>query len=161
MRVLFPVSGRESAAYFREAARLISGDVTALFIVHVVDEERRAGLERGRERFLERRPLAPHRRTEVEAAETEAADAAIDRAAEALAAAGVLQGGAPERVVLRGKTNDAVRDLAERWRADLVVVRGRGGRPGPHSVGKTARFLLDHAPRAALLVRDPGDGDRG
>jgi hypothetical protein len=35
------------------------------------------------------------------------------------------------------------------------VVRARPGRPGPHSLGKTARFLVDHAPLAALLVRDP------
>lgn len=156
MRVLVPVSGTESEAYFAEVARLIAGDGgMAILLTHVVDDARRAGLEHGRERFLDRRALGPDRRTEIEAAEGEAAEAILDRAARALAATGELTGKGIERAVLRGKTNEAVRDLAERWGADLIVVRARPGRPGPHSLGKTARFLVDHAPLAALLVRDP------
>lgn len=155
MRVLFPVSGAEGEGYFAEAARLIAaGEVTALLVAHVVDEARRAGLEQGRERFLERRALGPGRRAEIESAETEAAEAILSRAVSALAATGRFRSSEPERSVLHGKTNEALRDLAEQWGADLIVVRGRPERPGPHSIGKTARFLIDHAPRAALLVRD-------
>lgn len=155
MRVLFPVKGAESPAYFDRAAVLIpAGEVTALMVAHVVDEARRAGLDHGRERFLERRALAPGRQAEIESAEREAAEAVLRRAVAALEATGRFPGIEPERTVLHGKRNEAIRDLAEGWGADLIVVRGRAGRPGPHSIGKTARFLIDHAPRAALLVRD-------
>ncbi len=152
MRVLFPVSGAESPAFLAEAVRLIAaGQVTAVLVVHVVDEARRAGLEHGRERFLDHRTLGPHRHAEIEAAEQDAAEQVVDRACSILARLLPLE---PERAVRRGKTNEVIRELAEEWDADLVVVRGRGGRPGPHSIGKTARFLIDHAPRAALLIRD-------
>jgi nucleotide-binding universal stress UspA family protein len=162
MRVLFPVSGAESDGYFASAAHLISGaEVSALLTVHVLDEARRAGMEHGRERFLDHRALGPRRRAQIDAAESEAAEAVVDRAARALAAIGWFTGVVPETLVLQGRINEAVRDLAGRWDADLIVVRGRPGRPGPHSMGKSARFLIDHAPKAALLVRDPGSSPAG
>jgi hypothetical protein len=35
----------------------------------------------------------------------------------------------------------------------LVLVRdGRGAEPGPHSLGRAGRFILDHAPCAVLLA---------
>lgn len=152
MRVLFPVSGAEGAGFFAAAVGLIAArDVTAALVVHVVDEARRAGLERGRERFLDHRALGPHRQAEIEQAEQEAAAEVVERACAVLAGLLPVQ---PERTVLRGKTNEVIRALAEGWNADLIVVRGRPGRPAPHSIGKTARFLIDHAPKAALLVRD-------
>jgi hypothetical protein len=55
--------------------------------------------------------------------------------------------------VLRGKPKEELRSLAEREHVALIVVHGRAEKPGPHSVGKTARFLIDHCPEAALLVR--------
>jgi nucleotide-binding universal stress UspA family protein len=152
MRVLFPVGGGEGAGFFAAAVGLLAArDVTAALVVHVVDEARRAGLERGRERFLDRRALGPHRQAEIEEAEQEAAEEIVTRACTVLAGLLPVR---PERTVLRGKTNEVLRDLAEEWEADLIVVRARSGRPGPHSIGKTARFLIDHAPKGALMVRD-------
>lgn len=152
MRVLFPVSGAESPAFFAEAAGLIAaGSVSALMVVHVVDAARRAGLEHGRERFLDHRALGPQRHAEIEAAEQESAEQIVDAACSVLAD---LLPVTPERAVLRGKTNEVIRDLAQEWGADLIVVRGLAGRPGPHSIGKTARFLIDHAPKAALVIRE-------
>lgn len=152
MRVLFPVGGTESPVFFARAVRLIAaGEVTAVLVVHVVDEGRRAGLEHGRERSFDRRALGPNRTAEIEAAEQEAAGEVVNRACTALANLLPIP---PERTVVRGKINEVIRELAVEWRADLVVVRGQGGRPGPHSIGKTARFVIDHATAAALLVRD-------
>jgi nucleotide-binding universal stress UspA family protein len=159
MRILFPVSGAESEAYFARAAGLVgAADVTAVLVAHVVDEGRRAGLEHGRERFLDRRALAPQRLSEIEAAEREGAESVVERAAAALSRTPLGGHVEIERMVLTGRTNEVLRDLAEGWGADLIVVRGRPERPGPHSIGKTARFLIDHAPSAALMVRDEGRG---
>jgi nucleotide-binding universal stress UspA family protein len=157
MRVLFPVKGVETPSYFEAAAGSIpASEVTALMVAHVVDEARRAGLEHGRDRFLERRELGPGRRAEIESAEREAAEAVVNRAVAAVMATGRFPDVEPETSILHGKRNEVIWDLTDQWGADLIVVRGRAGKPGPHSVGKTARFLIDHAPKAALLVRDMG-----
>lgn len=52
----------------------------------------------------------------------------------------------------RGRIEDEVLNAA--LDADLLVMARDGdrGHPGPHSVGRQARFVLDHAPCSVLLV---------
>lgn len=151
MKVLIAVKGSEGEAFFRRVAALTAlPHAERVILAHVVDTEPRGDLEGGRDRFLGRRPLGRERSAELNRAEEERARAGIRVARQALLDAGVAENCIAE-VVLRGKPNEELRRLAEA--ADLVVVGGRGGKPGPHSLGKTARFLVDHAPHAALLVR--------
>jgi nucleotide-binding universal stress UspA family protein len=153
MKVLIAVEGREDDAYFRRAAAVAPLErADGVLLVHVVDTGPRADLEAGRDRFLLHRSLAPERQAEIERAEDEGARGAMHRARRAL-----IESGIPEErihdVVLRGRPNEAIRDLADSEDVSLIVVRGHPGKPGPHSLGKTARFLVDHARHAALLVR--------
>lgn len=153
MKVLIAVKGAEGAAYFQQAAALAPlAEASLIILAHVIDTGPRGDLEFGRDRFLGRRPLPPQRGEELARAEEERAQAGLAFAREALLHAGIPE--AVIRVVMpRGKPNEALRELAEAEQIDLVVVAARGGKPGPHSLGKTARFLVDHAPHAALLIR--------
>jgi precorrin-6B methylase 1 len=72
-----------------------------------------------------------------------------------LARAGV-DGERVQEIALFGRPNEDLRRLADEKRVDLIIVGGRPRKPGPHSLGKTARFLIDHAQRAILMVRQDG-----
>lgn len=153
MNVLIPVTGTEDEIFFRQAVALTGLErADGIILAHVVDSGPRADLEFGRERYLGRRPLPDRRTVALSRAEDDRAREGIAFARQALQDAGVPPGVIRE-VVLRGKPNEALRDLADGERIDLIVVRARPGKPGPHSLGKTARFLVDHAPGAALLIR--------
>ena len=152
MKVLIAVKGTENSSFFRRTLALgvlASADV---LLAHTVDLEPRSGLEGGRERFMVHRTLSSTRSGQIDVVESESAHTILQAALQTL-----VSGGIPEErihpLVLRGRTNETLRHLAEEESVDLVIVGGRPGKPGPHSLGKTARFLVDHAPLAALLVR--------
>jgi nucleotide-binding universal stress UspA family protein len=153
MKVLIAIKGTERASFFEMLLSfgcLVEADDVRL--AHVVDVGPRSGIEGGRERFMVHRSLGAARSRQIEVAESEAAQAVLQAALNSL-----LAGGVPEERVhltaLHGRPNESLQQLAEEESIDLIVVARRAGNPGPHSLGKTARFLVDHAPRAALLVR--------
>ncbi|HZU14243.1 MAG TPA: universal stress protein [Chloroflexota bacterium] len=156
MRVLIAVGGDEGIAYFRRVAELAPLVQAEVLLVHVIDERRRDGLAIGRHRPGGTLPLPPQRSADIESAEQERAHQVLTGARQALVAAGIPEGTMRD-VVRRGRPNEVIRDLAVELAAELIVVGARHNeRPGPHSLGKTARFLVDHAPVAALLVRPIG-----
>lgn len=155
MRVLIAVKGSEPESFLQQAVTLLGRDgLEMVLLAHVIDVGHRDGVEMGRERYLGRRHLGQARAETLWQAEQDRARVDLLQARQTLISAGV-----PERVVheviLQGRPNEVLRELAERERVDVIVVSGRPGKPGPHSLGKTARFLVDHAPRAALLIRPP------
>jgi len=153
MKVMIAVKGSEEERFFRQAVALLKpAEADSILLVHTIDSAPRADLDQARERFLIRRPISPDRNDELHEVEEGRARAVLQFARHALVGSGVPD----ERVhemTLRGKPNDELRRLAEQERVSLIVVQGRAGKPGPHSVGKTARFLIDHCPAAALLIR--------
>lgn len=153
MKILIPIEGSEDEAYFRRVASLAPlQQAESIVLAHVIDTGTRGDLEFGRDRYLVRRPLPAGRRDELTRAEEERAQAGLSFARQALISAGLSEDRLSE-AILRGRPKETLRDLAEREEIPLTVVRARGGKPGPHSLGKTARFLVDHAPGAVLLIR--------
>lgn len=153
VKILLPIKGDEDEAYFQRAAAIAPlATAERIALAHVIDAVPRGDLEYGRERYLGHRSLPEGRRDELVRAEEDRASAALGFARHALRGAGVPDDRI-EEIVLRGKPKETLRDLAERDEIELIVVRARGGKPGPHSLGKTARFLVDHAPHAVLVVR--------
>lgn len=153
MRVLIGVKGSESEAFFRQAAATLPlHEAERVVLTHVIDTGARDELQFPRDHHFRHRPLGRERSEELTRAEEERARAGLRFAAQVLAEAGVPAERLHE-TVLRGRPNESLRDLAEREEVDVIVVQARPGKPGPHSLGKTARFLVDHAPRAALLIR--------
>jgi len=153
MNILFAIQGTEDAAFFRRVAAVAPLErAQRILLAHVIDTGPRGGIELGRERYLGRRALGEARSADLQQAEKAQAQSRVQFARQMLGELGVADDRLHE-VVLRGKPNEELRGLAEEERVDLIVVQGRGDKPGPHSVGKTARFLIDHAPYGALLVR--------
>jgi nucleotide-binding universal stress UspA family protein len=87
--------------------------------------------------------------SDAEASTATAAQALLDQAVTAL--------GRPcEAKVLSGATDRVV--TAEADDADILILARDGDRSrlGPHSLGKAARFIIDHAPCTVVLLW-PGD----
>lgn len=153
MKVMIAISGSEHEEFFRRVVAFAGLErAEEILLAHVIDTKHRAEVEFGRERFFTKHAMPEGRRADLTEAEEARAQAGMRFARQALIAAGVPEGRVRD-VMLRGKPNEELQRLAEAERIDLIVVGGREGKPGPHSLGKTARFLIDHAPNAALLVR--------
>lgn len=182
MRVLLCLAGDEVERGVDALARLVPLAGAEVGLLHVVDSGAAvdAGLWRGR--YIGRADLGRGWRARVEGGDRVAGEAIARRAAarleEQMSATGVRQSGvsqpdgdaadgdAPEvgqpgRVEIllaAGRPEREIERVAGEWRADLVVVCARQGSgplppPGPRSVGHVARFVLDHAPCAVLLIR--------
>lgn len=153
MKVLIAIASSEREGFFEQAMALAALErAEEIVLAHVIDTKHRAEVEFGRERYFTRHALPDARSADLMQAEEARAQAGMRYARQALIEAGVPESRLRD-VMLRGKPNEELRRLAEDERIDLIVVGGREGKPGPHSIGKTARFLIDHAPNAALLVR--------
>ena len=138
----------------RAAAFARAGD--ELVLLHVIDAGPRHDLDRLRG------PLHAHheRHAELDRAEEEAGRAGLAEAAAEAARVGLA---ATERLE-RGRPEEIIVAVAAEAKVDLVVLFARESpqahpRQGPPSVGRTARFVLDHAPAAALLLREQGGLD--
>ena len=121
--------------------------------VHVVDTRGRVELGLLRAGVPGAGPLGPEQRAEIAAAGLEHAQAVLGSFAAEAAARGLATGGAFQRV---GEPGREICALAQAERIDLIVLpakRRPGPAHGPPSVGHTARFVLDHAPCAVLLLR--------
>lgn len=151
MRILVLVDGLHTGEVLDQLAGLVRLAGAELLLTYVRSGGPRAGLDMiGRRPG--HRPIAPHRRAEVMAAE----EAVIG---EALAEAQELarrHGCAAEPLRVEGEPGHAVCELASRRQVQLVVVRvgGRDRPPfGPGSLGPVARFVTDHCASPVLLLR--------
>lgn len=131
----------------REILGEVGGDGSPL-LCHVIDNGARGelGLMHG---FGPHRPGPGHHARAIAEAEREAGAAVLSEAArDAPGCETRLEEGEPGRVLCR---------VASERGATLIVVGARNGpgpdTPEPHSIGHTARFVLDHAPCPVLLVR--------
>ena len=84
---------------------------------------------------------------------------AATSACELLAAASDRLGRPCERLEFQGRAERAV--VAASAQADLLIVARDGDRSrlGPKSLGKTTRFVVDHAPCPVLLVWPESEPD--
>jgi len=160
MHVLCAI-GKQGGSEMIRRMRAVIGSQHDLHLLHVLD----TGPRRTMQEFLFG-PGQLHRTPPIEriksldAAEQAAAEAAMEEARQAAEQVGFraqtdiqneIEPGKPEQIIVRA---------AHLWGCELIVIRaseGTEGRPkiGPHSVGHTARFVLDHAPCDVLLLREP------
>jgi nucleotide-binding universal stress UspA family protein len=151
MRVLILVDRLHSSETLAAVSRLVELGEAEVLLAYVEGPASRAGLELMRHR-PGGRALPSHREHAIrEAEETATASAVSDAEAAARAYSANV-----ETVRLAGEPGRAICELAERRRADLVVVRAGGrDRPpiGPGSLGPAARFIADHCRTPVLLLR--------
>lgn len=144
MRAVVWITERSWEACVDEAFAFVpaEAEVTLLVVPSVEVEEVAAG---GRAGLFGRRP-PPQPGPALQEVSDEAAQAL-------LADAGDRLGRAARTVVRRGRVEREV--VAECEGADLLVMARDGERRlGPPSLGRHARFVLDHAPCRVLLVWD-------
>jgi nucleotide-binding universal stress UspA family protein len=141
LRVLAWITEGGWEACVDAVARLGAAEVT---LIHVATVDLPGPRGRRHEEVMERM-------TELAG---EAAQALLDDAAERLDDGNVTmytlaESGLPEDVVMQAAAD-----------ADLLVIARDSRHPSPHSIGHAARFVVDHAPCAVLLVW-PGGGPDG
>lgn len=150
MRVLCCLDGT-NAGPVSKAAEIISASGPLTFgLFYAIDTGPRKDIEHTRERFLRGAGRALSREDEMQQAERGAAEEIFNEGLRYLPEAEILQRqGRPEREIV---------NVAAEWQADVIVICPRaefGGKPmiGPKSIGRVARFVLDHAPCPVLLAR--------
>ena len=150
MRVLCCLDGTNIEQVHEAISTMLRAAAPTIVIIYVIDSGPHGEIERQRERFLRRTQLPPHRREQMQQAESIAAQGILEEGGRYFPGAEpIRKEGRPEREIV---------NTAERWSADLVVICPRSsqsaGPPlGPKSMGHVARFVLDHAPCPVLLVR--------
>jgi nucleotide-binding universal stress UspA family protein len=150
MRVLCCLDGT-NVERLSQATEILSTAPSIVFgLLYVIDTGPQKDLEHTRERFLRFSGSPRARQLEMrEAEKSSAKDIMKEGLASYPAGKALERNGRPEREIV---------GVANEWQADLVVICPRTNyseKPstGPKSVGHVARFVLDHAPCAVLLVR--------
>jgi len=98
-------------------------------------------------------PLPPHLVAAIEEAGREHANTVLSAASAAFLVHGLRSESGVVRV---GEPGREICAAAVAVAASLVVLRASrhfNPQPGPHSVGHTARFVVDHAPCPVLVIR--------
>jgi len=150
MRVLCCLDGTNIEALSKAITTMLRPDTLAIGLLYVIDSGPHGEIERQRERFLRQVELAPGRHGQLREAEEASAQDILEEGSRYFAGA--------ERLQRRGRPEREIVNCAVEWNADLILLCPRttyGSKPtiGPKSVGRVARFVLDHAACPVLLVR--------
>ena len=158
LRALLCVDGA-SPNRLLEATPLLLAESLVWIPTHIVDTRGRHDLGLLRGSITGAGPLSRGQQQAIDAATAEHTRAILDATQASLRGLGLPQEPPQIRV---GEPGREICAVAEAVGASLVVLfasrRARAG-SGPHSVGHTARFVLDHATCPVLLVRgNPASG---
>lgn len=150
MRVLCCLDGTNIEAISRALSTLVTVDERTIGLLYVTDSGPHHEIERKREWLLRPRHPSGPLQEKMQQAEVGAAQDILQEGVRYLPQTQTLsRDGRPEQEIVQ---------CAYEWHADLIVICSRSpafGGPtlGPKSIGHVARFVLDHAPCAVLLVR--------
>jgi nucleotide-binding universal stress UspA family protein len=152
MRLLCCLDGSNIERISHAVTAFLPSAQLTIGLLYVIDSGPHGDIGLQRERFLRPPQPGPARREQMRAAEQSSAQEILDEGLRYFPGAETIhREGRPEREIV---------NCAAGWNADLIVICPRSpqsGGPtlGPRSVGHVARFVLDHAPCAVLLVRAP------
>ena len=150
MRVVIAVDERLDETPLGRVPELLDVGGARVVVVHVVDPAGREAWERASGHHLLRHgPL--HGAAGMHAADRAHGEEVLASAAAITAA---WQATGVETRLLEGSPKHEIRAMLDAERADVLVVFVRGEEVGPKSIHKEARFLIDHAPCAVLVVKD-------
>lgn len=151
MKLVVGCDGRDLPACFAVLARTVPLQGAEVIVAHIVDSTVEEGWQQiAQHHWLGRRP-GPHEQARFHEAATASAQEILD---EAMAQSRDWPAATVRPVQLQGIPGHELVRLALAERADLVAVGQHRHELGPHAIGRTARFVIDHAPCPVLLVRD-------
>lgn len=149
-RIMVAVDGSETAQRgLQEAIKLAADQKARLAIVHVIDIVVVNGAEEFSETYID--------------SMRQYANETLERARSSAKAAGLeAEVQSPEIVTSGFHVSDKIAQLAEEWKADLLVV-GTHGRRGVSRLllGSVAERIVRMAPCPLLLVRGPSSESNG
>ena len=150
MRVVVALDERWEMTLLAHVPQVIAVREAEVVAVHVLDPGGREEWERAARRHL-LRSGSPHQRQEgMHAADRHEGERLLARAAAAMASWGAVR---VETLLLEGSPKHEIRALLGRDPADALIIFVHGQNVGPSSIGKEARFLLDHAPCAVVVMK--------
>ena len=150
MKLIAACDEHDLAAFLANLARVAPlADADVLF-AHVIDTVHEADWRRMAGRHWLGRHAAPREHDGVREAETMAAKVIME---EAMALSRDWPAGRRRTVSPLGNPERELVRLALTEQADLLAVGQNRVELGPHSLGRCARFVIDHAPCSVLLVR--------
>ncbi len=151
MRIVVAIDERWDEAVLARIPRLLEVREAEVLALHVLDPGGREEWERAAGHHL-LRPRPPRQAGERMAADDRGeGERLLARAAAAMA----VWGAARVRTrLLEGSPKHEIRAVLDGEGADVLVVLVHGREIGPKSIRKEARFLIDHAPCAVLVLKD-------
>lgn len=150
MRVIVAVDERPDETPLERVPALLRIGGAAVTVVHVLDPGGREEWEHAAGRHL-LRPGPPRSGGErMRAADRMQGERVLAMAA---AKAAAWDAAHVETRLLEGSPKHTIYDLLQAEGADVLVVFVHGREVGPKSIHKEARFLIDHAPCAVLVVK--------
>lgn len=151
MRIVVAIDERTAEGELERLPRLLSMQGSEALLVHVLDTGGREEWERAAARRLLRPGPAGRGEQRMRGADRQGGERALARAAALAATWGVAR---IETRLLEGAPKHEIRRLLDMEGADLLAVFVHGRETGPKSIGKEARFLIDHAPCPVLVVKE-------
>jgi|GEM_PF-1520085 len=147
MKALVPITGQEEEEQIIEMLRSLPKSIEELIVLHVQDpspEKTFEMLELGHHH------ISKYRLEEVQKTQEAYAQQAVNRAIDIIRRyVDILATG----IILKGRANEEIMRAIQKEGAELVILFAKKNATGPKSIGKTARFVLDHAPCSVLLIR--------
>jgi len=150
MRVVIALDERPDDTPLGRVGQLLDLRGAEIVLAHALDTGPREEWEQGALRRL-LRPGPP--RADGERMRTVDLDAGERLLAAAASATGAWPSASVRTRLLEGSPKHALRALLDAEGADVLVVFVHGRAVGPASIHKEARFLIDHAPCAVLVVK--------
>jgi nucleotide-binding universal stress UspA family protein len=152
MRLLCCLDGSNIERISHAVTSFLPSQGLIVGLLYVTDTGPHDDIGLQRERFLRPHKPGPHRQEQMRQADESSAQDILEEGRRYFPGAdSIRREGRPEREIV---------NFAAEWNAELIVICPRspqsgGPTPGPKSIGHVARFVLDHAPCAVLLVRTP------
>ncbi len=153
MKHIVACDGRGQAAFLSRVERVMALEGAEVLFAHVVDEAFEEGWrELAGHHWLGRQP-GPREGSRFKEAVAGSASEILE---EAMALSSHWPAAVRRPVELRGNPERRLVRLALAEEVDTIVVGQHRIELGPGALGRCARFVVDHAPCAVLLVRDEG-----
>jgi nucleotide-binding universal stress UspA family protein len=150
MRVVVAIDERVGVAALSRLPGLLDLRDAQMTVVHVLDPGGRAEWQRVAGHHL-LRPHSPQTGARsMYTADHDEGERLLAAAATTLSQTSVAQ---VRTRLLEGSPKHTIQALLADEPADALVVFVHGREVGPKSIGKEARFLIDHAPCAVLVVK--------
>jgi len=150
MRVVIALDERVAETPLGRVPELLAVRGAEVLLIHVLDTGGREEWERAAGRRLLRAGPPSAGGERMRATDRDAGERALTGAAAVAAEWGAA---AVRTLLLEGGPKHEIRALLDAEGADVLVVFVRGREVGPKSIGKEARFLIDHAPCPVLVVK--------